>query len=110
MPHIELKYSDDLMINTSEIFDAIENTINDYDASAGVCKSRAYPTNLYKHTHALISIALLKKEHRDAEFSHGLAKRLEKAVKALIQQNCYFSLSLEYSSDYYITGYHSVEK
>ncbi|OAJ35184.1 hypothetical protein [Piscirickettsia salmonis] len=110
MPQIELKYSDDLIIDTNKIFEAIESTINEYDSSSGVCKSRAYATSLYKHTHILVSVFLLKKPHRDDRFSQGLTDNLEQAVKEFIQQKCYFSLSLEYNSDFYITNQYCAEK
>lgn len=48
MPHVEIKYSDNVDIGTHKIFDAVEKIINDHDASAGVCKSRAYPCAQYK--------------------------------------------------------------
>ncbi|ODN43017.1 hypothetical protein [Piscirickettsia litoralis] len=110
MPHIELKYSDDLLINADEIFEVIENVINQHDSSSGVCKGRAYPTGLYKHTHILISLSLLEKPHRDDNFSQELINKLEKEVKKIIQQDCYFSLSLNYNLSYYITNQHHVEK
>ncbi len=54
MPHVEIKYSDDLNIDTKNIFDDIENIINEVDSGAGICKSRAYPCSEYKYTHILV--------------------------------------------------------
>ena len=50
MPHVEIKYSDNLDIDTKEVFDVIEGIINKKDSSAGVCKSRAYPCSEYKYS------------------------------------------------------------
>ncbi len=44
MPHVEIKYSNDIKLNYDALFDSVEATINKLDSSAGACKSRAYPT------------------------------------------------------------------
>lgn len=103
MPHVEIKYSDNLDINVQEIFDCIETKINQIDPLAGDCKSRAYPANNYKHTHVLINITMLKKDYRDDKFTQLLIKSLVDGVKSLIKFKCYFSLNLEYSGGNYIT-------
>lgn len=61
MPQVDLKFSSDINLDITLIFDTIEKVINQLDKTAGVCKSRAYPVPYYKHTHVLISIGLLKK-------------------------------------------------
>ncbi|MEH6454097.1 MAG: hypothetical protein V7782_13775, partial [Psychromonas sp.] len=65
MPHVEIKHSDNLDIDTNKIFDAIEVIINQKDMSAGECKSRAYPCSIYKYSHILVTVSLLTKPHRD---------------------------------------------
>ncbi|MDX2319585.1 MAG: hypothetical protein QNK26_03195 [Moritella sp.] len=109
MPHIEIKYSDNLTINTGEIFDDIEEIINGKDISAGECKSRAYPCSQYKYSHMLVIVSLLTKPHRDKIFTQSLSLEIEKAVKVHLKQSLYFSLSIEYSQDYYTTNIHRVE-
>ena len=109
MPHVEIKYSDNIEIDADKIFDRIENTINSHDDSAGVCKSRAYPCSQYKHTHLLVSISLLTKPHRNKAFTEKLSAEIEKIIKAHLKQSLYFSLNIEYSLAYYTTNIHLVD-
>jgi len=109
MPHIEIKYSNNLEIDTDKLFDAIEKTINEKDDSAGVCKARAYPCFTYKYSHLLITISLLKKAKRDEVFTQNLSYELEKVIKEHLHQSAYFSLNIEYSLSYYTTNTHLVE-
>lgn len=109
MPHVEIKYSDNLNIDTKGIFDVIEDVINNKDSSAGACKSRAYPCSEYKHSHVLVTISLLTKPHRDKTFTLELSKELEGAIKQHLKQSLYFSLSIEYSLAYYTTNIHRVD-
>lgn len=109
MPHVEIKYSDNLDIDTNEIFNVVETIINKCDMSAGECKSRAYPCNQYKYSHILITISLLTKSHRDKAFTQNLSIEIESAIKAHLKQSLYFSLNIEYSLEYYTTNIHRVE-
>lgn len=109
MPHVEIKYSDNLNINVEIIFDDVESIINEKDASAGECKSRAYPCSQYKYSHILVTVSLLTKPHRDKAFTQSLSLEIEKAIKVHLQQSLYFSLNIEYSQDYYTTNIHSVD-
>ncbi len=103
MPHIELKYSNDLDINTSQLFDTIEQIINENDSSAGECKSRAYPAELFKHTHLLITIWLLPKTHRDQEFSQKLLRSIKTGLRHCLPKQCFLSLELVYRDNNYVT-------
>jgi len=109
MPHVEIKYSDNLDIDTNKIFDVVEKVINKSDASAGVCKSRAYPCSQYKYSHLLVTVSLLTKPHRDKAFTQTLSGEIEKTIKVHLKQSLYFSLNIEYSLDYYTTNIHRVE-
>ena len=109
MPHVEIKYSDNLDIETDKIFDAVEKVINENDMSAGVCKSRAYPCSQYKYSHILVTVSLLTKPHRDKVFTQKLSGEIEKAIKVHLKQSLYYSLNIEYSQDYYTTNIHRVE-
>ena len=109
MPHVEIKYSDNLDIDTHKIFDAVEKTINQNDMSAGECKSRAYPCSQYKYSHVLVTVSLLTKPNRDNVFTQNLSREIETAIKAHLKQSLYFSLNIEYSLDYYTTNIHLVE-
>lgn len=109
MPHVEIKFSDNLNINTDNIFDTVEKIINKKDKSAGECKSRAYPCAQYKYSHILVTVSLLTKPHRDIVFTQNLSLELEKAIKSHLKQSLYFSLNIEYSLDYYTTNIHLVE-
>ena len=109
MPHVELKYSDNLQMNSNKIFDAVEKVINNSDPSAGECKSRAYRCSEYKYSHLLVTISLLSKPHRDKAFTQNLSVDLEREIKNFLKQSLYFSLNIEYSLEYYTTNIHRVE-
>ena len=109
MPHVEIKYSDNLAFDTNNVFDTIEEIINQKDSHAGECKSRAYPCSEYKYSHILVTVSLLTKPHRDNVFTENLSSEIEKAIKAHLNQSAYFSLNIEYSLNYYTTNIHLVE-
>ena len=104
MPHAEIKYSSDLSIDTDAMFDLIERILNEHDSSSGACKCRAYPTDLFKHTHILFEVSILPKPHRDEAFVQALVIDLEKQLKGMIGQRCYFSLAVEFSGAGYVTN------
>lgn len=109
MPHAELKFSSDLELDAAAILAQIEQTILTHDDGSGACKGRAYPTDIYHHTHVLVTISMLTKAHRDADFTRALLNDLETAIKAHIAQPCYFSLALDYTTDRYVTNEHRPE-
>lgn len=106
MPQADLKFSNDIGINTATLFPAIEATIARHDPGAGDCKCRAYPAAQYHHTHVLLSLMMLAKPHRDAGFTHALMADIETLVKSHISQPCAFSFSLTYNTGYYVTNQH----
>ena len=109
MPHVDIKYTSDLKnINFKSLFTEIENVINKIDSTAGDCKSRAYPTMDYLHTHIYIHISLLKKSHRDVDFMKNCIGKIENIIKPVLPKGCYYSVELNFSSDYYITSQTSV--
>ena len=103
MPHLEIKYSNDIELNIDSLFDVIEATINKLDSSAGACKSRAYSTKNYKHSHFMVDIWLLPKPHRDQKFNQRLLEALQKVIKSQVSENCYVSLQLYYRDANYLT-------
>jgi len=109
MPHVEIKYSENLDLDTKNIFNTLEQVINKNDSSAGVCKSRAYPCSKYKHSHILVTISLLTKPHRNDVFTQKLSKEIEESIKKYFNQSLYFSLNIEYSQSYYTTNIHLVD-
>ena len=106
MPHAELKHSQDLVFDAQEVFAAIEDTIKTHDPGAGPCKCRAYPSARFQHTHILVVITMLTKDHRDDAFTQRLMADIEAEVKQRLHQDCFFSLLIEYSSPYYVTNAH----
>lgn len=103
MPHLEIKYSADIEFNVKFLFDQIETAINELDPSAGICKSRAYPAKSYKHSHVMIEVWLLPKEHRNPAFTQVLLKKLKNCVEKHIDNHCYVSVQLYYRDANYAT-------
>lgn len=106
MPHVEIKCSGDLKINFDELFYAIESTINHFDKSSGECKSRAYPTDIFKYSHILVTISMLAKPYRDETFTKSLSRALESEIKKHLKQDCFFSFLIEYNLTHYVTNQH----
>ncbi|WP_127112349.1 hypothetical protein [Shimia sediminis] len=106
MPHAELKYSDNLKIDAVALLREIEQVILRHDASAGECKGRGYPTEIYHHTHLLLDISMLTKPHRDAGFTKALLADLEATLHAHLSQRCFISFGIHYSDKNYVTTSH----
>ena len=106
MPHAELKFSSDLDIDAVAILAAVEQTILRHDGGSGDCKGRAYPADRFHHTHLILSISMLTKPHRDKAFTDALMQDIEHLVKSMIDQSCFFSFALEYSTSAYVTNWH----
>lgn len=109
MPHCELHYSDNLEIDAKSLLVEIERVVNEHDPSARECKGRAFPTGIYHRPHLKVTVSMLTRPYRDEAFTQALMADLESCIKAQIAQSCYFSLLVEYSSDYYVTNDHVVE-
>lgn len=103
MPHVEIKYSSDLKLDLDSLFESIESTINQLDSSAGVCKSRAYPASIYKHSQVMVDIWLLEKPNRNEIFNEKLLQALQIAVRKYVPVSCYVSLQLSYRDKNYRT-------
>lgn len=103
MPQVELKYSDDLLIEADSIFSHIERALNEIDPTAKVCKSRALSVSQYLHSHLFLEVKLLRKPHRDAAFMQRCLKMLDDLIKPYIPLNTYYSINLEFMGEYYVT-------
>ena len=106
MPHADIKYSPNLRFEPQKIFAAIEDTINAHDSGAGDCKCRSYPAKNSNHTLLLIEVSMLTKPHRNHDFTIALRDAIETAVKVHLLQRCYFSLSITFTDDLYLTNEH----
>ncbi|MEP4194918.1 MAG: hypothetical protein ABJL99_04695 [Aliishimia sp.] len=103
MPHAELSYSADLTIDAGAILSEIEAIISSHDDTAGDTKGRAYPADIYHHTHFKATIALLAKPHRNAAFLAALNADLSAAVAKHLPRPCWMSIDLVFSGAGYNT-------
>ena len=106
MPHADIKYSPNLQFEPQKVFAAIEDTINARHSGAGNCKCKSYPAKNSNHTHLLIEVSMLTKPHRNHDFTNSLRDAIETAVKVHLHQRCYFSLSITFTDDLYLTNGH----
>jgi hypothetical protein len=104
MPHADLKYSSDLNFDAAEMLRSIEATIQAHDAGSGECKGRAYPSDVFHHSHLIVEVSLLPKAHRDQAFLDALGRDLEHCIKGFLSQPCMFSLALNFGGAAYITN------
>ena len=103
MPHAELKYSADLTLDPSALMRGIEETIASHDAGAGAVKGRAYPAEIFQHSHLIVNLTLLPKPHRDAEFVSDLLRALEATIQSHLREACYLSLQIDFNPSSYVT-------
>lgn len=103
MPHLDLKYSDDLHIDAATMLHGVEEIIQRHDAGSGACKGRAYPAPVYHHTHLIAEISLLPKAHRDQAFMSALQSEIADFLRGHLPRPCAFSLDLRFSGTYYLT-------
>lgn len=106
MPHAGLKYSTDLEIDAKAVLQAVELVIQRHDAGSGMCKGRAYPAEIFHHTHCILNVSMLTKPHRDAAFTHALLDDLTSELGRHITQKCALSVGIQYSGAAYYTGEH----
>ena len=105
MPQVEIKFSHDINETICKhLFHDIEATINAFDSSAGICKSRAYQAEIYLHTHIYIDVLVMRKPHRNQKFMQTLRNQLLNIIEPHIPENCYYSLNLAFVGEYYFSG------
>ena len=106
MPHAEICYSSDLSLDPKRVLTRIEEVMQAHDPASGECKGRAYPADVFHHTHFIARVSLLAKPHRDTAFILALSNDLERAIKDCIPEPCLFTLDISFSSPIYVTGVH----
>ena len=106
MPPAELCYSSDLTLDPKAVLERMEEVMQAHDPDSGACKGRAYPAEIFHHTHFLARVSLLAKPHRDTAFILALSHDLEAAIKALIPEPCAFKLDISFSSQIYVANAH----
>ncbi len=103
MPHLEIHLTKDIKVDLDVLFAAVETILNEFDQTAGVCKSRAYIAEYYKHSHVMINLYLLPKKHRDDAYSKNLLDHLKEYVRGYIPFDSYLSLQIYFRDEYYLT-------
>lgn len=104
MPQADLKYSADLNIDALALMADIQATISRHDSGAGACKVRAYPAQVFQHTHFLLELAILDKPHRDAAFRSTLVAALVQVVDRYLPKGTERAVELRFSSMDYAPG------
>lgn len=103
MPHADLNYTADLSLDAAAILSEVEAVVLSHDAGAGDTKGRAYPAEVFHHTHCKLTVALLRKPHRDADFIATLRDALFDAVAQHLPRPCWLSVDLVFSGEGYRT-------
>jgi len=103
MPHLDLKHSADLNIDTDALFEEVEATLQAHDADTGPCKCRAYPAQKYRYTHCLMELRMFAKRERDAAFLAKLVNALERVLIAYLDKDCSISVMITFSEPAYLT-------
>tara|TARA_R110002094_G_scaffold2426_4_gene10000 strand:+ start:1300 stop:1641 length:342 start_codon:yes stop_codon:yes gene_type:complete len=106
MPHAELKFSSDLNMDVDALLRKVERIILSHDKGSGECKGRAYPTDIFHHSHCLLEISMLPKTHRNPAFTKALLRDLETELRRHLDQRCFLSLGIRYSDENYVTTEH----
>ena len=103
MPHAELSFSADLALDLRSILSNVEAVILRHDPDAGECKGRAYPAEVFHHTHCLLSVTMLRRKHRDEPFTQALLHDLEVEMRQHLVADSFLSIGISYSDANYIT-------
>ena len=103
MPHLEIHLTKDIKVDLDALFAGVETILNEFDQTAGICKSRAYIAEYYKYSHVMINLYLLPKKHRDKAYFTNLLEQLKKYVMRCIPVDSYLSLQIYFRDEYYFT-------
>ncbi len=103
MPQCDVFYSRDIQIDFSALFRAIEARLNEQDASAKLCKSRAVMADACLHASVSIRIALLQKPHRDKAFMQQCLANMKATVAPFIPSGIYYAIEVVFSGEHYLT-------
>lgn len=104
MPQADLHYTNDIPLDAPRVLADIERTIAAQDAQAGDCKGRAHRLDAFHHSHVLLTVAVLKKPHRDDAFMAALLDAITAVLDGHLTQNCARSVELRFLSAHYRTG------
>ena len=101
MPQADLKYSADLGLDAPALMADIQALIARYDSGAGQCKARAYPAEVFQHSHFVLELAILRKAHRDQAFRDALLDDLAQLVDGYLPSGTERAIELRFSGDDY---------
>ena len=102
MPHIEIKCSSDIEIDSDAVFQTIETQVNQFDPSCGDCKSRFYRAEDYRHSHIKVDAHFLEKPNRDRQYIEAMLQIISDVIKPCIPKETWLSIEFHFSK-YYIT-------
>ena len=101
MPQADLKYTADLKLDAPKLMADIETLMTRHDSGAGAVKARAYPAEIFQHTHFLLELVILNKQHRDAAFRKALVDDLAILVDSHLPKGTERAVELTFASDDY---------
>lgn len=103
MPHAVFEYSADLSVDTTSLLEEVEATILRADDGSGDCKGRAYKVEEHHHSHAVLTVTMLAKPHRDESFRSALTRDLVATVSGYLPMGCFLSLQVDFAPKHYVT-------
>lgn len=101
MPQADLFFTADQAIAAVDVLRSIEGAISAMDAAAGACKGRAYPVADFHHSHILLRLSMLPKDHRDAAFAAELGKRLAAVLQQAVTADCAINVQVRFDLVHY---------
>lgn len=101
MPQADLFFTADQTIAPVDTLLAIEQVIGAFDSGAGACKGRAHRIADFHHSHILLSLSMLPKDHRDAAFAEELGKRLAATLQPLAKADCAVNVHVRFDLVHY---------
>ena len=101
MPQADLKYSSDLGLDALALMADIQTLIARHDSGAGQCKARAYPADIFQHSHFVLELAILRKPHRDQAFRDALLDDLAILVDKYLPSGTERAVELRFSGEDY---------
>lgn len=101
MPQADLYITADQSVDAAKVLPAIEATMSAFDDFAGACKGRVHKVNDYHHSHFLLQVSMLPKDHRDADYAATLGAKLAEILRPYGKSGTAIAVNIKFDLAHY---------
>ncbi|CTQ55810.1 hypothetical protein LP7551_04357 [Roseibium album] len=101
MPQADLYFTSDQTLDAAGLLSNIEETIRKFDDTSGLCKGRAHRAMDYHHSHILLRLSMLPKDHRDDAFANELGQKLAGLLQSAAKVPCAINVQVRFDLVHY---------